>query len=384
MPKRILVSIYSHPEMYPPTLNAIQELAGRFDTVIVLYRNSLFNDWKYADNVVLVPYGPKLSIRQQEQMPLLKKVFVFMGFVKKQLSLIVKYKPGHILLYDSIALLSYHLVKKGLRKSLVWYHSHDVPEANSVRKYSIAWFSFRAEKRAFRYLDIFTLPAKERLQYFPVEELKGTYFIIPNYPSLAFYRNFYTEKHLPQTIRIIYQGHISELHGIEQVIELLRDKIEGYNLNLILKGPCKDDYKELLQKMAMEYGVNDKIEFIDITPYAQVPVLCSTCHIGIGIHAKQDKMNTSLGTASNKLYEYAALGLPVLYYKNNHFNNYLQNYPWALATELNSADIKRQIVKIIDHYSEVSSRAHEDFVNELNFEFRFMSVVKYLESKIMA
>ena len=225
MCKNILVSIYSHPEMYPPTLNAIHELAGMFDKVIVLYRNSLFNDWVYPDNVVLIPYGMPMSIREQEQLSTVQKIVAFTGFAIKQFKAVLKYQPAQILLYDSIALYSYHLIRNFLRERFVWYHSHDVPEADSVRKFSIAWFSFRGEKKSFSYIDIFTLPAKERLQYFPMKKLKGRYFTIANYPLLTFYKKFYSTKQITQTIRLIYQGHISEMHGLEQVIELLPKKI---------------------------------------------------------------------------------------------------------------------------------------------------------------
>ena len=364
--------------MYPPTLNAIHELAGMFDKVIVLYRNSLFNDWVYPDNVVLIPYGMPMSIREQEQLSTVQKIVAFTGFAIKQFKAILKYQPAQILLYDSIALYSYHLIRNFLRERFVWYHSHDVPEADSVRKFSIAWFSFRGEKKSFSYIDIFTLPAKERLQYFPMKKLKGRYFTIANYPLLTFYKKFYSTKQITQTIRLIYQGHISEMHGLEQVIELLPKKINGYEIRLVLKGPCKEDYKKQLEKRAADLGVKHKIEFIGITTYAEVPAICSTCHIGIGIHAKQDLMNTSLGTASNKLYEYAGLGLPVLYYRNTHFDDYLAKYAWAFATALTSDDICTQIKKIISNYTEISNAAHKDFVNELYFEKQFAPVASYL------
>jgi len=365
--------------MYPPTLNAIHELAGMFEKVIVLYRNSVFNDWVYPDNVILIPHGRDISIRQQEQLSTLQKIFAFAGFTFKQYKTCLKYRPEQVLLYDSIALFSHHLIRRVLPAKPVWYHSHDVAESGSVRKYSIAWFSFSAEKRAFNYIDMFTLPAKERLQYFPVEKLKGKYFVIPNYPLLAFYKKFYAKKQLAQNVRLIYQGHISELHGIEQIIELLPEKIGGYEIFLVLKGPCKEEYKKQLEKRVTELGVIEKVQFIGVTAYAEVPAICSTCHIGIGIHAKQDFMNTSLGTASNKLYEYAAVGLPVLYYKNSHFDDYLGVYDWAFATSLNTDDIHQQIGEIITNYSEISASANSDFVNELHFEKQFEPAAAYLQ-----
>ncbi|HRH49720.1 MAG TPA: hypothetical protein PLP23_13275 [Panacibacter sp.] len=382
MGKNLLISIYSHPEMYPPTLYAIHELSAIYKRVIVLHRTSFRGNWEYPANVILISHGKPMSIRQQEQLSVFNKIMVFTGFTFKKLQLIFKHNPSTILLYDSFSLLSFHSIKLLLKKRIVWYHSHDIPELNSVRKYSIAWFSFRVEKKAFRYIDIFTLPAIERLQHFPLDNFTGQYFVVPNYPLLKFYKRYFIPKNIQGVIRIIFQGHISELHGIEEIICLLPAKVYGNDLYLILKGPCREEYRNNILKKAAELGVLNKIEFKGITPYSEIPIICSSCHIGIGIHAKNDLMNASLGSASNKLYEYAAVGLPVLYYKNEHFTSYLSKYKWAFATTLSATSILLQIESIVKQYKDISIAANNDFLNDLNFEKHFNKVLQIVLDKL--
>jgi hypothetical protein len=49
--KHITILIYAHPELYPPTLSAIEELSQIADTIDVVTRNMLASNWEYPKNV---------------------------------------------------------------------------------------------------------------------------------------------------------------------------------------------------------------------------------------------------------------------------------------------------------------------------------------------
>lgn len=377
----LVVGIYFHPEAYPPTLNAIGELSDCFDNIVIVHRNHMHGTWKYPLNVTAVPSGKLISSTGQEKSSLLKKIIFFFQFTLSLLLACKKRKPVVVLVYDSLSLFAYHLIRPFLGSHKIWYHNHDVTD-NYVRKFSITWFASRNELGAFKYLDIFSLPTDERLRYFPMADFKGKYFYIPNYPAIRFYAPFYQVKRPGQAIRILFQGSIGPFHGIEQIIPLLKETVEGYRLELVLKGPCKDEFKELYKNMAAEHQVTDKLFFYDVTPYREVPVVSASCHIGIGILAKQDIMNITLGTASNKLYEYAAMGLPMIYYNRENFTRYLNGYAWAFAVELDSKEIRGKIGLIIKYYEKLSSAAHADFLKDLNFEKGFINVKSYISDAI--
>lgn len=379
--RNIVVAIYSNAELYPPTLNAIGELAKLFDQVVLVHRNHLDGNWNYAANVHVVSHGSLMTARQQESASLIIKCWLFISFCVKLYSQILKYRPNTILLYDTIALFSFHLIRKlGSLSIKVWYHNHDVSEMNLVRKFSISWFAVKAERKSFKYLDLFSVPAKERLLYFPLTEFNGKYFFLPNYPSEAFFSKFYQPNKITDSVKLVYQGHASELHGLEEIIELLPSRILDKSIHLIIKGPCRQDYKMVLEQKARKYGVLDKITFFGISPYSEVPRIAATCHIGIGIHAKSDIMNTTLGTASNKLYEYAALGLPILYFDSTHFNQHLADYEWAFPVKLDSNSIAKAIEAILQDYDSLSEKAYTNFRKCLNYEFAFENIRDYLIS----
>ena len=375
----LVIAIYFHPEAYPPTLNAIGELSECFDNITIVHRPHLRGSWNYPPNVTAVPSGEYITSMDQETAPLKKKIFFFFQFINLLFKICREKEPLMILVYDSLSLLAYNLIKLFLPRHKIWYHNHDVTEMDTIRKFSISWFAAKREMKSFKYLDIFSLPTNERRAYFPMNDFKGKYFFIPNYPSKRFYNSFYTPRHLSQPVRVIFQGSIGPYHGIEEIIPLLARPINGYNLELLLKGPCRQDFKNSCLQLAVKYQVSDKLFFLGITPYNEVPVASSNCHIGIGILAKQDVMNTTLGTASNKLYEYAAVGLPVIYYNSADFTRYLGEYLWALPATLNSVDIEKQIISIMQSYAQLSASAHQDFIQCLNFETGFADVKSYIK-----
>jgi glycosyltransferase involved in cell wall biosynthesis len=237
----------------------------------------------------------------------------------------------------------------------------------------------KLQKRIFKSLSIFSLPSMERLRYFPMDHFNGKFFFIPNYPSKDFFEPFQHQNGAPE-IKIIFQGMIDRGHGFEEVISLLPLKINQRPLKLILYGPVSKKYKKELEALVEKKGVSNEVSFYDLTPYQEVPHFSRKCHIGMAVFTKGDIMNSTRATASNKIYEYAALGLPVLYYDNAHYRKYLGQYNWAIPTNLSKDSLLKAFNFIMDNYTELSASARQSFLEEANYEQQFEQVVDYLNS----
>ncbi len=376
---KIVVALYSHIEFYPPSINAVQSLSKSFDKIVVVCNNVLKNEFPYHSNIEILSLGSFMPIRQFERKPLFKKIVTFFQYVlllKKQL------KGAKIFIaYDGIPLLAFRiacLLAPFTKKPILWYHNHDVYEPGLNKKYSIGWFAEKNESSIFSQLDIFSLPSNDRKVFFPMDNLKGKYFYLPNYPSKELYKQFQQKNRtITDSFSILFQGSIGEGHGIEIIIEILQKLNESIKCSLVLKGFISETYKSTLTELANKNNSLQYIIFKGVTPYLEVPLLTASCHIGIAIHSKTDRMNKTLGTASNKIYEYAACGLPVLYFDNEHYNKHLAMYDWAFGVDLSQESIQRAINKIVADYTNLSSQAMNEFNNGLYFESNFQKAVDY-------
>src|SRR5450432_4446785 len=70
----LVVAIYSHPEYYPPTLSALENLALLYKKIYVLHGNTKGFDWKYPDNVILVGSGTQYEPAEVEAASVRRKI----------------------------------------------------------------------------------------------------------------------------------------------------------------------------------------------------------------------------------------------------------------------------------------------------------------------
>jgi hypothetical protein len=269
---------------------------------------------------------------------------------------------------------------------LLWYHSHDVADIRYIRKGSISWWAWKSEKWIFPRLTLFSLPALERKAYYPLDKFKGAFFFLPNFPARKIFGNLLPTGHkqINDRVKLVYQGSIDAMHGLEEIIALLNEKPGGKDLFLVLIGPVSSDYLQRLRELAVQNNTQDRLVYIPQSGYRTVIQNALSCHIGIGIYKKQDIMNSTVGTASNKIYEYAATGMPALIYDNEHFRSALQGRSWVFFTDTSKTSLLKNMEQIIVQYERLSAAALADFREELCFERNFSPLLEYLSGKIGA
>jgi glycosyltransferase involved in cell wall biosynthesis len=366
------------------TLNAITALSNSFEEVIVITRNVSLAEFDFKGNVVFKKSGNYADIRDTEKASVKKKAFSFFEYTSLLLKNIRAYKPDVLLVYDSISLFALWLIRRLIPgKYILWYHSHDTSDIHQLRKYSIAWWSVKYENTILiRHVNIFSLPSLERKKFFALDKFKGNFFFIPNFPSISFFTKFYEPKHLGSIVKLIFQGSVGEGHGLENVSRLLDREIQGREIQLVIKGWIRDEnFRKKLTSIATAIGRGDGLHFIPFGPYKDLPLVTRECHIGIGIHSLNTDLHTTLANASNKLYEYAALGLPIIVYDSSHYREHLKKYDWVFFASDDIASLQKCITVIIGDYDRLSRSAHASFLEEFNFESKFEPVIDFLMLK---
>jgi glycosyltransferase involved in cell wall biosynthesis len=381
--KRVVAGIYIDPDFYPPTINALINLSEIAEEVVVITRNHASLDFPYPSNVTLIKKGKLTTVLDTEKKSIINKLFSFVGYSFTLWRQSNKSDTQLVVYYDAIPLFSFFISKFLISgKKKFWYHNHDMPGTHMTRKFSVGWLSGKYEHKAMEHINYFSLPSYDRMKFYPNWKRPNDYFSIPNYPSLKVYRKSEKTEFINNEIRIIFQGTIGEEHALEALISLLKKEIDGKSLRLILKGSVRPHYKNQIDELAKSLDVADKLEWKSLGPYCELPSLTNTCHIGIAIYMGSDNVRKTLGTASNKIYEYAASGLPVILYDNEQFRKYLSGYTWTYFTDGTADSLETCIKAIMNNYESATKNSRSDFEKSLNFENQFDHIKKRLLSEI--
>jgi hypothetical protein len=110
---------------------------------------------------------------------------------------------------------------------------------------------------------------------------------------------------------VLRQGNIGPGHAVEATIRSM-PQWTGVHSGLVLLGPLQPAYAQHIQGLAAEMGVQDRVVLLPPVPYHEVMQFTVDAHIGHALYEAVDDNNRLSGTASNKLLEYMAAGLPVL------------------------------------------------------------------------
>jgi hypothetical protein len=384
---KVLVSIYTHPEGYPPTFNAINNLSKKADHLSVLATETLDTRWNYDSNVRLHLLPSEKDRFKAMRRSKKEKLMTYIGFCRAYLRIIKSEKPDVILIYDNVALLLYYLIHFFIPSKLkpkLWYHNHDVFPLSSYKKYTINWFVAWLEQNRLDLVDYFSLPAQERKSFFKMERFRGQYFFIPNFPSEYFHGKLKLEnKKLNDQINLVYPGNICFKHGFEELIPCLGKKVNGKELHLNLIGDVKKDYKQELLILASKHNCEKFLHFVGRISYFDVPKSLSSCQIGWAVNKPLDATYATGGTAANKIYEFVALGMPIILFDNAHYRQYLEKHAWAHFTDLSETSVLEQIKSIDDAYDEKSKLAFQDFKRHYSFESHFDEALQTIKRDLV-
>jgi hypothetical protein len=377
----IVIGIYFHPELFPPTLYALLNLCEQYEKVVVVGRHTLRGKFMFPANCEWMPSGPYISVKESESKSILWKLHSFIRFTRDLHRAIKKNRPAWILVYDSFPLLSTRFMhSRAFKNARLWYHSHDVPEMPAGRL-SLGKWAVAYQQKAFQKIELFTLPSAERKQFFPLALFKGTCIVLPNYPSLKFHQPAQPRRKPDAVLRLVYQGSLSEGHGFEEIINLLHIPVAGKLLQLTLIGPIREEYKHRLEQLAGEAAVAAQLHILPPVLYSNLATETGKHDIGLAIHKPQGIIYSTGGTASNKIYEYAAKGLPVLYFDNEHYRLHLGKFGWTAATTLEPGNLVGVLEEVNQRYEDMSRSAALDFNEKINYEIQFAPIQEYLSGR---
>ena len=203
-------------------------------------------------------------------------------------------------------------------------------------------------------------------------------FIVPNVPDETLLGNVPTAMpHEPVPV-VMTHGTMTEFYGVQLFISALPLVVRDQPVKALIVGD--GEFLPELKRQAVELGVDEHVDFTGRVAPPELAAYISRSSLGV-ITLQQDGYG-EIGVP-NKLFDYAALGVPVvapdlwgmrsyfgpdglIYFRPGDSTDLAEKIVWALRDERLRADVAARALAVYDDVRwEKTSRVYLDVVSEL-------------------
>jgi glycosyltransferase involved in cell wall biosynthesis len=157
-------------------------------------------------------------------------------------------------------------------------------------------------------------------------------------------------------VRLVYQGGLRKASGLPELIAALRDR-PGIRLDVYGGG----SEAGFLREATRVSEISDRVSFHGVVPFEKLPALMAGAHAGI--HLVQPTCDSFALTWSNKIFDYARAGVPVLFSDNPAHRALLEEFRvGVVADAFSPAAIGAALDRLLadrDGYAEACRAARE-------------------------
>jgi glycosyltransferase involved in cell wall biosynthesis len=180
--------------------------------------------------------------------------------------------------------------------------------------------------------------------------------------------------------RIVFrQGRIGPNHALDVTLRSMpmwKDPSWGF----VIMGPVDPTYGEQLYQLAVSLDVSERFVILPAVPYLEVADFTVGADVGHGLYEPNHVNNRYITTASNKIMEYIAAGLPIVLSESSGSRSLLEKYPIGVMADITSPESVAAAVNTIlaDPQSTQMMRAESKraFMEEFNYAHQYEPVIR--------
>lgn len=371
----LVVAFYANPDRYPPTYHAALELQRDFRVRIVCRANAEPPSVTWPADLRVDRVGPTLPDREKDVQPALLRLREYLGFARALRHAIREEKPALVLAYEPHALVATALAAR--RRGVV-YQRHEIEDPEPLNATSLQSWVRHTALRLSRHTDLVVFPeARRAALHQQLTHDARPPLIVPNYPRRE---TFPQPADWPSLLRrrrelrqLLYRGALGPDNGILQMIRALPHVAP--NLTLRLCGTARPAFAEELRTLSDTLGVRARVALSGFVPYEQLNRETPEALVGFVLYQPLETNMIFNATATNKLYEYAACGVPTVVPDNPAFREALAGESWVAFADptdpVSVADAVSRLLADEDAYDARSRAARAAFDTRFHFESGF-------------
>jgi glycosyltransferase involved in cell wall biosynthesis len=381
-PPRILLAERACAEKYPPLLHQAAILS-RLGQVTVLDALGRQDDpgvqtgpqverirVHAADNMMS---GPALANARWA----LRYAREFRGQLAQSPRVIVAYEP------DAAALLLWE--RAGSSRAMRIVHLHEIPDKRLYSESIVSRLAIRYMLTAIKKADLIIVPDEDRAQYTKVTaNLKQLPTVVMNCPPVLEHLPpskllpWLSERGVNATRIVHFQGSIGPERGLKRVIASMRywpaDAI------FVIVGDGSAVLQQELREHAARENVSARVHFVGRVPYADVISFAVGATLGVTLMEPTNN-NWRFGAgASNKRFEYAALGIPQVTNTGAGMQRVFETSGIAMLVDVADSEmIGKMIARLLLDpaiASEIGRRARSLHLSRYNYEAQYEPVAR--------
>lgn len=314
--KKVLMFVLNELIYDARVLKSANSLSGEYDVVLVgiwrrkfdLDQEAEIKKWPFVLTWVDLGWTSKTPNNYFGHG--LRYIKVFLGV----LSVAWKFKPDIVHAHEVGALPIGRAIQVFLKARLV-YDAHELYRDSLIFSSAVRKFLGRLETHFMKSCDAIIACNHPRAAIMHAEY--GAPFLPAVVPNISRYMAYKPTTNLQEKLKtavlgisrlVLYQGAIIPGRGLEMTPHAL--SLLPENFGMALMGGGVPAYKSILMNLAVELGVGNR--FFILPPVLQTQLFPFTCSADVGMVIYQNTCRNNYYCAPNKLYEYAAAGVPMV------------------------------------------------------------------------
>lgn len=379
---RVQAIIYANPDYYPPVVNGARVMAKAGVQLEILGR----------DYIGLQGRGYRVSYPSQTQIRRVRTSTApswlgfgrFLGEALRRSNREADLFLGH----DMHGFLAARLMATLHRRPLV-YHCHDYVQVGTADSFGARRIK-AFEQRYANSADLVIVPDRERGQVMSDElHLARPPLVVANAPL---HRYDSTGEALSDALAaqgksfsrvVLRQGQIGPGHAIEATLHSI-PMWNSPDWGFAVMGPSESDYVRSLVELAEATGVAPQFAVLPLVPYDKLHQYTPGAHVGHALYEPIHVNHAYSTTASNKLLEYMAAGLPLLVSDRPSSRAFVEMRGCGVSADESSPESIALAVNTLLGDSDLAHRlgvaGAGAFEEEFNYEHQFMPVLEAFQS----